>query len=101
MKIGILTFHRALNYGAVLQAYALSRHINKKSGCSCEIIDYICPKIEKDYKLAYFTLNYHHYKRMLRKYMNLYRNYKRKKAFKNFNKVYLPLSNIQYSPSNI
>ena len=28
MKVGILTFHRALNYGAVLQAYALKTNKN-------------------------------------------------------------------------
>lgn len=42
MKIGILTTHRAINYGAVLQAYALSEVI-KDFGFYSEIIDY-CPK---------------------------------------------------------
>ena len=28
MKVGIITFHRARNYGAVLQAYALMTYIN-------------------------------------------------------------------------
>lgn len=27
MKIGVLTFHRANNYGAVLQAYALQKYL--------------------------------------------------------------------------
>ena len=39
-RIGILTFHRALNYGAVLQAYALAHHLNQL-GFSAEIIDYV------------------------------------------------------------
>lgn len=46
-KIGILTFHRALNYGAVLQAYALEkkiRDLNKEN--EVELIDYRCKKIE-------------------------------------------------------
>lgn len=38
-KIGILTFHRALNYGAVFQTYALQNAI-EKLGCHVEIIDY-------------------------------------------------------------
>lgn len=38
-KIGIITFHRAFNYGAVLQAYALRQAIIKL-GYDCEIIDY-------------------------------------------------------------
>ena len=27
MKVGILTFHRATNYGAILQAYALIQYL--------------------------------------------------------------------------
>lgn len=41
MKIGILTYHRALNYGAVLQAYAMY-HVLKKKWHQVEIVDY-CP----------------------------------------------------------
>ncbi|MEE1056449.1 MAG: polysaccharide pyruvyl transferase family protein [Acutalibacteraceae bacterium] len=39
MKIGILTFVNTLNYGAVLQAYALQEKI-KDFGCEAEIIQY-------------------------------------------------------------
>lgn len=39
MRIGILTFHRALNYGAFLQAYALRRAISRM-GHEVEIVDY-------------------------------------------------------------
>ena len=39
MKIGILTFHCAHNYGAVLQAYALVTYLRKR-GDDAEIIDY-------------------------------------------------------------
>ncbi len=38
-KVGILTFHRAINFGALLQAYALQRVIQSK-GCDCQVIDY-------------------------------------------------------------
>lgn len=48
-KIGILTFHRAVNYGAQLQAYALQRTVSEL-GADCELIDYICPAITKPYK---------------------------------------------------
>lgn len=41
MKIGILTFHDAFNYGAVLQAHALQRYLTENTGHSIEIIDYI------------------------------------------------------------
>ena len=39
MRIGILTFHRALNYGAFLQAYALRRTI-LEMGHQAEVVDY-------------------------------------------------------------
>lgn len=49
IKIGILTFHTALNYGAVLQAYALQNFLNS-IGMPNEIIDYRCLYIENTYK---------------------------------------------------
>ena len=39
MKIGILTFHCAHNYGAVLQAYAIQEQL-KLMGFDVEIINY-------------------------------------------------------------
>ncbi len=49
-RIGIMTFHNAINYGAVLQAYALSSWLISK-GYECEIIDYSCESIKNQYKL--------------------------------------------------
>lgn len=40
MKVGIITFHWAANYGAVLQAYALQKAL-EKNGIEVEIINYI------------------------------------------------------------
>ena len=56
MKVGIITFHRAHNYGAVLQAYAL-QEIFKMAGIRAEFIDYRQPDIESYYKSHY---NFHH-----------------------------------------
>ena len=39
MKIGILTFHCAHNYGAVLQTYALKTHLEHEGFC-VEIMNY-------------------------------------------------------------
>ena len=39
MRIGILTFHYALNQGAVLQAYALQTYL-ERLGHQVEFIDY-------------------------------------------------------------
>lgn len=52
MKIGILTFHRAYNYGAVLQCYAL-KEVLKKMGHYVQVIDYRQPYIEKAYKFHF------------------------------------------------
>lgn len=46
MKIGILTFHRAINYGAVLQCYALYDTLRCR-GHNVEVIDFRPPYIEK------------------------------------------------------
>ena len=39
MKLGLLTFHDAANYGAVLQAYALQAYL-ESAGFECEYLDY-------------------------------------------------------------
>lgn len=44
MRIGILTFHRPVNYGAFLQAFSLqSRLQNEFPDAQVEIVDYIAP----------------------------------------------------------
>lgn len=53
-KIGIITFHRADNYGAVLQAVALQRAIIRL-GYRCEIVDYDARAISKHYDLIVKT----------------------------------------------
>lgn len=45
MRIGILTFHRALNVGAILQAYA-SVKLLEGLGHEAFLLDYRCPAIE-------------------------------------------------------
>ena len=47
-KVGIITYHRAVNYGAVLQAYALNRKI-KQLEVDVETIDYICEAVNAQY----------------------------------------------------
>lgn len=48
--VGIITFHRAINYGALLQAYALHKVLNDLGVENC-IVDYRCQHIEKEYHL--------------------------------------------------
>lgn len=52
MRIGILTFHRALNYGAVLQCYALKETL-REMGHDVEVIDYRPECIEKERRTFY------------------------------------------------
>ena len=50
MKIGILTFHYAYNYGAILQSYALQTYL-ESCGCKVFFINYRNRQILKDYIL--------------------------------------------------
>lgn len=52
MKTAVLTFNRALNHGAVLQAYALQRTITEllHDDDECFLLDYKCTEIENAYK---------------------------------------------------
>lgn len=49
MRIGILTFHRAHNYGAVLQCYALQEYL-VNLGHNVSVIDYNNSKLWKGYE---------------------------------------------------
>ncbi len=55
MRIAIITFHRAINYGAVLQAYALGKYIEGRGG-NVKIVDYNA-EFYKKYNLFYNTKN--------------------------------------------
>lgn len=50
MNIGILTFHRAENFGATLQTYALQTYLSRL-GYNVDIIDYRCRAIEMNYDI--------------------------------------------------
>ena len=50
IKVATITTHGALNYGAVLQAYALSTYLNG-AGYHCEILDYRPNYVKESYRL--------------------------------------------------
>lgn len=91
MKVGIVTFHRAINYGAVLQAFALRTCIEEK-GMDCEIIDYRSTYLEKYYK-SFLLLNTS-LKGICGSILNAPIRWLRKKAFKNFREKYLIFSRL-------
>lgn len=97
MKIGILTFHRAHNYGAVLQAYALQTYLQSLNH-TVELIDYRNEELLNVYK--WFDFN----RFKTRHLNNIYKELKlilpRKKRFKKFDEFinrYLNLSPKEYS----
>jgi polysaccharide pyruvyl transferase WcaK-like protein len=85
MKIGILTFHCAHNYGAVLQAYALQEKLGE-IGHDVEIIDYRPDYLIDPYKLPSIELKSKSPKRIIRSLLNvLLFNKRRNKRIKKFN----------------
>lgn len=70
MRIGILTFHRSINNGAVMQCYSLSKHLQKEFPQDVvEVIDYHMPKIDQHYEASlegYFR-GVHNLKLLIRK----------------------------------
>ena len=91
-KVGIITFHNADNSGAVLQAYALQKSLEKYCFIRSEIIDYRCENIEKT--------KYIKIQNIKTALMSLYYKMKRKK-FDEFRKSYLKLSPKVYYKNNI
>lgn len=54
MRIGILTFHRSVNNGALIQCYALSKRLQKDFPYdTVEVIDYHMPKVDAAYSTSF------------------------------------------------
>lgn len=91
MKIAIITFHRAINYGAVLQAYALQEAVRKK-GYEISILDYACPVMEKYTASFNMFEKEHKIKNYIIAGIKVPFRFIRKKRFYSFCKKYLRLS---------
>lgn len=100
-KIGILTFHRAANFGAVLQAYALQQAVSSlDENVTVEIIDYHCKKIEDSY--AIFNPNTGNFlKECLRVPFCLKKRWKKRRIFDEFLNNKLSVSSTDYFPKSI
>lgn len=98
-KAGIVTFHRALNYGAVLQAYALQKTVTEL-GCECEVVDYLSPKITLDYKPFRIYKN-DLLKSFAKSCVMCRRRAKRFRAFQSFFNNYIVKSKTSYTPETI
>lgn len=86
MKVGVITFHQALNYGAVLQTYALQNYImdNFKS-IDIDLIDYQCPY----FNYIYGTKNKNG--RFIHRLVKKTHVVLKKRLFRNFVKKYIML----------
>ena len=94
MKTGIVTFHGANNYGAVLQAYALTQWL-KQNGIEAEIINYQSKVFDK-YRL-FRTWQYKKAPYMLGvDLMKFSGKLKRNRGFDAFRKNFLPVSDKVY-----
>lgn len=80
-KVGILTYHNTVNYGAMLQAYALQSKITEL-GFECEIINYHCKNIEERENLVFphFQVNLINYLKKIRAFY--YAQKKKRSLFK-------------------
>lgn len=94
MRIAIITFHRAYNYGAVLQCYALYRTL-KKLGHECYVLDYWPKYFYNEYYVHRdFLLTHPPVKTFLNHFRarNIIKD--RNQGFENFLKDYLELMPI-------
>lgn len=104
MKIGIITFHRAFNYGALLQCYALSKYLINQ-GYDVEVVDYFPSYFRKSYSLGIPSLKSKNgFKNkvatLLEYILTIRTKSKRYASFKQFYD-YIPLSDTQYDEKSL
>lgn len=89
IKVGLLTFHRAYNYGAVLQCYALKKFINA-NGMDCVVIDYWSDLFKNIYYLkCKRTIRHPHINYTIKKIKIFKLLKKRNKGFESFLENYI------------
>jgi len=98
-KIATLSYHRAINYGAILQVYALQKKI-EEFGAECTVIDYRNSKLEDRHNRMKLS-DCNSFKDYIR-YFLLSKNYNSKHhKFREFSKNYLKMSNSYYDISSL
>ena len=93
--VGIITFHRAENYGASLQAYALLQTVSdllKNDLRNVEIIDYRAKSIEAPYKVFYFGNDGRVFYNLAKSVFLMPQNLLRRYRFSKYRKKYLCMS---------
>lgn len=97
-KIGIMTFHNAINYGAVLQAFASHYYLNANNR-NCEVINYQCDKLKNDYKII--KVHEKSLKGVVKAVLKAPITWDKQSKFKKFCKENFKLSEKSYTPSTI
>ena len=90
MKIGIMTFHRAANYGAVLQAYALQCYL-AGAGNEAEVMDYRCKEIDHAHA-PFYMLYVKGWKNKVKQFLRLPVRVRKRRLFDAFLARKIPLS---------
>ena len=98
-RIGILTFHDTLNYGAHLQTYALNRYLNENVG-NCLTINYKCEEITRNESPLAFWRGFDA-KRIIKGILSLNYTLKKKKRFNDFTDKNIPMTQVQYNKKTI
>lgn len=83
-RVGILTFHSANNFGALLQAISLQKTIIERGNIECELIDYEPEFIRKDYSISPFKNK--HPKAIIKSVLRIPDKIKRNSKFQAFRK---------------
>jgi len=101
MKVALLTFHNALNYGSALQVFATQEAL-KNMNIDCEIIDYVNEHRKKSYdtiSLAKEELKKKNISLAFKYFAGSMFIYKRRQKFLNFYKIYTRYTNERFSSS--
>lgn len=96
--VGIITMHRVINYGSVLQAFATQKVI-EKLGYSCELIDYVYPN--KKQVAGGHPYIPHTLRSKIAKLLWLKAGWRKVNKFQNFYRRYLNLSDTYWSASEV
>ncbi|KUO75660.1 MAG: hypothetical protein APF81_10075 [Desulfosporosinus sp. BRH_c37] len=97
-KIGIVTFHKAVNYGAALQCFALYRAV-KSAGYDCEVVDYLYDNYKRNNT---FQGRLSGGFKKITEYILMYPTHSiRKKKIEKFLRQNTTLSEKLYTPQNI
>lgn len=99
-RIGVITFHRAINYGAVLQTYGLITTINTMAP-GCKVIDYRGKCLENHYKPIYLPKNKNKLKSFVKCVIKYPITVKRRKVFSQFVSKYIPVTEEIYDENTI